>query len=151
MRALLEILSRSRPRSESFKTNEAQTARPRLAKTPSRGGRGGCGHIRTARVLMKAAERKDANPYSAKGMAKPTNFYCRAPDAQSVLLEGDFTGWAPLAMQRRVDGWWFVQVPITHGHHQYRFLVDGQAQLDPGATGVTRNEAHEKLSVIAVS
>ncbi len=84
-------------------------------------------------------------------MAKPTNFYCEAPAARSVLLEGDFTDWSPLAMQRRVDGWWFVQVPVTHGHHQYRFLIDGHPQLDPRAAGVTHNDANEEVSVLAVS
>ncbi len=96
-------------------------------------------------------ETQDLSPYSARKMAKPINFYCDAPDAHAVLLQGDFNRWASLAMQRRVDGWWFVQVPLTHGHHQYRFLVDGKPRLDPRATGVTRNDVNEAVSVIAVS
>jgi 1,4-alpha-glucan branching enzyme len=84
-------------------------------------------------------------------MAKPINFYCSAPDAHDVSLQGDFTRWAPLAMQRRIDGWWCLQVHLTHGHHQYRFLIDGQPRLDPRAAGVTHNEANEEVSVIAVS
>lgn len=96
-------------------------------------------------------EHQDSNLYSAKNMAKPMSFYCSAPHARSVQLQADFSGWAPLAMQRRVDGWWFLQVPLTHGHHQYRFLVDGQPRLDPRAAGVTHNEANEEVSVIAVS
>ncbi len=90
-------------------------------------------------------------PYSATNMAKPVNFYCSAPRAQAVQIEGDFSAWKPLAMQRRVDGWWFLEVPLTHGHHQYRFLVDGQRLLDPRATGVAHNQANEKVSVVAVS
>ena len=65
--------------------------------------------------------------------------------------DGDFSDWTPLAMQRRVDGWWFLQVSLTHGHHQYRFLIDGRPQLDPRAAGVTRNAVNEEVSVIAVS
>ncbi len=102
-------------------------------------------HMKTREVT------RDSSLYSAKNMAKPMNFYCDAPAAQSVLLQADFTGWSPLAMQRRTDGWWFLQVPVSHGHHQYRFLVDGQPQLDPRATGVAHNQANEKVSVIAVS
>ncbi len=84
-------------------------------------------------------------------MAKPVNFYCDAPHASSVHLEGDFSGWAPLAMQRRVDGWWFLQVPLTHGHHQYRLRVDGRPLVDPRADGIGYNEAKEKVSIVAVS
>ncbi len=101
---------------------------------------------------MKAIEEKQGpSPYSAGNMAKPVNFYCHAPEAQFVQLQGDFTNGAPLPMQRRVDGWWFLQVSLTHGHHQYRFLVDGQARLDPRAAGVTHNDANEEVSVVAVS
>ena len=86
-------------------------------------------------------------------MAKPINFFCFAPAAKSVLLIGDFNHWNPTAnpMQRRPDGWWSLQVPLTHGHHQYQFLVDGTPTLDPYATGVTRNERYAQVSLIAVS
>jgi hypothetical protein len=50
-----------------------------------------------------------------------------------------------------VDGWWFIQVPLTHGHHQYRFVVDGKPMLDPHAAGVARNERNEEVSLVAVS
>lgn len=101
---------------------------------------------------MNTAEPKpNSNPYSARNMAKPVNFYCDAPKAKTVHLEGDFSDWSPLTMQRRVDGWWFLAVPLTHGHHQYRFVVDGRRLLDPRAAGVGRNGANEKVSVIAVS
>ncbi|SPE60052.1 Glycoside hydrolase family 13 domain protein [Verrucomicrobia bacterium] len=91
--------------------------------------------------------------YSPLGLVKPVNFYCAAPKAKSVCLVGDFNDWnsASLPMERRLDGWWFLQVPLTHGHHHYRFLVDGKPMLDPRATGVARNEANEQVSLLAVS
>ncbi len=91
--------------------------------------------------------------YSARNMAKPIHFYCEAPKARSVYLVGDFNQWDPdsLPMQQRVDGWWYLQVPLTHGHHQYRFLVDGQPVLDPHATGTARNDKGEEVSLLAVS
>jgi 1,4-alpha-glucan branching enzyme len=84
---------------------------------------------------------------------KPINFYCAAPEAQSVSLMGDFNGWNPTSqpMERRRDGWWFLQVPLTHGYHQYLFVVDGTPTLDPHATGAARNERYAKVSLIAVS
>jgi hypothetical protein len=50
-----------------------------------------------------------------------------------------------------VDGWWFIQVPLTHGHHQYRFVADGKPMLDPHAAGVARNERNEEVSLVAAS
>jgi 1,4-alpha-glucan branching enzyme len=91
--------------------------------------------------------------YSARNSAKPVNFYCLAPQAKSVCLVGDFNHWNPTShpMEQRVDGWWFLQVPLSHGHHQYRFLVDGKPVLDPRATGVALNELQEEVSLLAVS
>ena len=98
-------------------------------------------------------EKSTANPYSAKGMTKPVNFHCAAPAAQSVYLVGDFNGWNPTShpMRRREDGWWFIEVQLNHGHHQYQFLVDGKLTLDPKGTGIARNERNERVSLIAVS
>ena len=90
-------------------------------------------------------------PYSAYNSLRPTNFYCNAPHAQSVELVGDFNNWFSARMHRRVDGWWYVQVLLCHGHHRYRFLVDGQPVLDPTATGTSRDEGGEPASLIAVS
>ena len=103
---------------------------------------------------MKSIFGKSTNDrYNAKNMAKPVNFYCSAPTAQSVCLVGDFNGWNSLAnpMRRQADGCWFAQVQLTHGHHQYCFLVDGEPTLDPRGTGITRNERNERVSLIAVS
>jgi hypothetical protein len=40
---------------------------------------------------------------------------------------------------------------LGHGHHQYRFLVDGRPTLDPRAMGTGRDEANDPVSIIAVS
>jgi len=91
--------------------------------------------------------------YSAKNMAKPVHFYFQAPKAKAVYLVGDFNGWEPAAdaMTRRLDGWWFIELNLTHGHHRYQFLVDGERVLDPRATGTVRNREGDEVSVVAVS
>jgi 1,4-alpha-glucan branching enzyme len=91
--------------------------------------------------------------YSAKKMAKPINFVCVAPQAQQVHLSGDFNDWDPMAhpMKRQPDGNWLVQVNLNHGHHHYRFLVDGKPVLDPRAQGIARDHEGAKASLLAVS
>lgn len=91
--------------------------------------------------------------YSAKNSLRPTNFMCLAPHATHVSVIGDFNKWSPNAnpMKRQPDGGWAAQVPLTHGHHRYVFLVDGVRTLDPRAQGVARDENNERVSLIAVS
>jgi 1,4-alpha-glucan branching enzyme len=98
-------------------------------------------------------DKTTTNPYSARHTAKPVNFYCSAPSARSVYLVGDFNGWDPSShpMRRRVDGSWFIEVHLTHGHHRYQFLVDDAPFLDPQGAGIARNERNERVSLVAVS
>jgi 1,4-alpha-glucan branching enzyme len=90
--------------------------------------------------------------FGVKNTTKPVNFYCTAPTAASVVLVGDFNKWDATShpMQRQVDGGWFLQVQLTHGHLRYRFLVDGKPVLDPHAMGIARDERNEQVSLIAV-
>jgi hypothetical protein len=91
--------------------------------------------------------------YSAKRMFKPVNFICFSPLAKSVYLAGDFNAWNQEShpMQRQPDGAWLLQLPLHHGHHRYRFIVDGQPVLDPRASGVGRDDHGERVSLVAVS
>lgn len=93
------------------------------------------------------------NRYSAKNNIRPTNFVCFAPAAQHVSIIGEFNNWSPNSnpMKRQPDGGWIAQVPLTHGHHQYVFLVDGVRTLDPRAQGTGRDANNERVSLIAVS
>jgi len=54
-------------------------------------------------------------------------------------------------MKRMPDGAWRIDLPLTHGHHHYLFVIDGKLRLDPRAQGVARNERNEKVSLVAVS
>jgi len=99
-------------------------------------------------MVMKAVP---CSPYSAEHSLRSVHFYCAAPRARSVELVGDFNEWHPTPMQRSVDGWWCAEVELCHGHHQYRFLVDGRPMLDPHAAGIARDGRDEPVSLIAVS
>ena len=91
--------------------------------------------------------------YSVHHAQKPVPFYLAAPDAQAVCIVGDFNAWTPGAhpLQRRQDGSWQVELQLSHGHHPYVFIVDGQPMLDPRANGVTRNRNGERVSMVSVS
>ena len=93
------------------------------------------------------------NRYSARNFSKPVNFICTTPDAREVFIAGDFNDWHPRShpMKRHPDGAWHAQLPLGHGHHHYRFLVDGKPTLDPRAQGIARDHLGEKVSLIAVS
>jgi 1,4-alpha-glucan branching enzyme len=50
-----------------------------------------------------------------------------APEAESVLVVGDFTAWeqARLELKKFRGGLWKRAVSLRPGEHQYRLLVDG--------------------------
>src|SRR5207253_11422647 len=52
--------------------------------------------------------------YSDRNMAKPINFFCVAPEAQSVTVVGDFNEWRPQVhpMQQQSDGCWQLKIPL---------------------------------------
>ena len=91
--------------------------------------------------------------YSAKKMSKPVNFVCFAPLAKEVFLMGEFNSWDAKShpMRRQPDGGWLLQVLLHHGHHQYRFLIDGKPALDPHAHGVALDREGQRASLVAVS
>src|SRR5579885_1239970 len=104
------------------------------------------------KTTLEPIERRARSPYSVKDMAKPVNFYYANRTAKSVSLIGDFNRWNSdvYPMRQREDGWWFVEVPLTPGHHHYLFVVDGELTLDPRASGMVTTEFLTKASVIAV-
>jgi 1,4-alpha-glucan branching enzyme len=55
------------------------------------------------------------------------------PDAQQVILMGDFNRWDHKThpMRRDVDGVWRKIVMIFPGRYEYRFWVDGEWHNDP--------------------
>ncbi len=81
------------------------------------------------------------------------NFVCRATQARSVSLVGDFNQWnaAVHPMKQMPDRTWLLNVELKHGHHRYAFLVDGVLTLDPNAQGITRNDQGERVSLVPVS
>lgn len=68
-----------------------------------------------------------------KAAKQKVTFSYNAPQAESVMLAGDFTGWqqAPLAMKKSKKGAWTKTVSLPPGRYEYRLLVNGEWKDDP--------------------
>lgn len=60
--------------------------------------------------------------------SKPTKFSCNAPEAQTVFLAGTFNEWSSevTPLNRQMDGHWQTMLRLPPGHHEFKFIVDGQ-------------------------
>jgi len=77
------------------------------------------------------------------------------PTASRVQIAGDFSGWIPVPLfQRTTDGVWRIVVSILSGHYRYKFIVDGEWQMDPSHPFQMKNnfgsyDSYVELSRIA--
>lgn len=70
-----------------------------------------------------------------KSHAKTVEFSCLAPEAKSVFVAGTFNDWKPDATplhNHLPNGKWAVSLPLPRGHHEYKFVIDGQWCCEPG-------------------
>ena len=59
-------------------------------------------------------------------------FRLNKPDAQSVMVMGEFNGWKGQPMAKSGSGTWTAKVSLSPGTHAYKFLVNGTEWiLDP--------------------
>jgi 1,4-alpha-glucan branching enzyme len=78
-------------------------------------------------------------------------FVLQRPEADTVHLVGDFTGWLPSkAMRRSGEGAWRVGVELQSGHeYGFRYLVDGAHWVnDPSADKYVSNPYGSDNSVV---
>lgn len=73
---------------------------------------------------------------------KPVEFSCHAPEAKAVFVAGTFNDWRPEAtpLRRQSDGHWRITLPLPPGHHEFKFIVDGQWCCEPGTTDEFRDD-----------
>ncbi|WP_417850224.1 glycogen-binding domain-containing protein [Thalassoglobus sp.] len=64
----------------------------------------------------------------SKQSKKSIEFQCFAAEAQEVFLAGTFNDWQPNAtpMKKDDDGIWSIKLKLSQGHHEYKFVVDGE-------------------------
>lgn len=59
------------------------------------------------------------------GLDREVTFVVALPEAHSVAVAGDFSGWTPLPLERDKNGNWSLNVDLPPGRYEYAFLVDG--------------------------
>ena len=84
--------------------------------------------------MFETVERQQttAMAKATKAPKKQTFRYVN-PDAQKVLLVGDFTQWqkGAIPMTSGGNGLWTAAVNLSPGAHNYLFIVDGNWCEDP--------------------
>jgi len=77
-----------------------------------------------------------------KAAKQKVTFAYTAPEATSVLLAGDFTGWqqAPVSMKKDKGGIFKKMISLPPGRYEYRLLVDGEWKDDPNCPNRQPNQ-----------
>ena len=73
-----------------------------------------------------------------KNPAKKIELSCHASEAKSVFVAGTFNAWKPDAIplhNHPPNGKWAVTVLLPRGHHEYKFVIDGQGCCASGSEG----------------
>ncbi|MBX3132526.1 MAG: isoamylase early set domain-containing protein [Gemmatimonadaceae bacterium] len=95
--------------------------------------------------------RQAASAPSAAPGVQIVRFVLDAPDAQSVMLAGDFNGWSRVATpMEAVDGTgrWAVTLTLPFGRHEYAFVVDGERWVADPYAQTARDEFGQESSVM---
>lgn len=59
-------------------------------------------------------------------------FFMQAPHANDVRVTGSFLGWDAAGRPlHRTEHGWQAELPLGHGDHEYKFVVDGRWMPDP--------------------
>lgn len=83
---------------------------------------------------------------------KRITFTIDAPSAAEVILVGDFNGWdtSKHLMKPGKNGSWTRTVMLAPGHHEYKFVVDGEWITDPRHQDLVHNDQGTMNSTLDV-
>ena len=100
-------------------------------------------------AVRAGARHRLAGPASTLVLPQEVTFTIEAPDAERVLLTGDFNDWIGSRMEA-IRGVWTKVLKIPPGRYRYRYVVDGRWQNDPANATVEPNPYGEHDSVLVV-
>ncbi|MCK5179295.1 MAG: helix-turn-helix domain-containing protein [Candidatus Omnitrophica bacterium] len=97
--------------------------------------------------------KKEAIMPKKREQKKKIAFELTAPEAQKVLLTGDFNSWDDngIVMKRNKSGLWKTNVELDSGVYEYKFIVDNQWWTDPKNDMKVNNPCGDLNSVVEVS
>jgi len=74
----------------------------------------------------------------------------QAPEAEMVLLAGNFNGWSTTSdpMKKDKTGGWKRTKMLLQGKYEYKFIVDGVWTLDPNCSNTVPNQHGTSNNVI---
>ncbi|MEZ4551002.1 MAG: glycogen-binding domain-containing protein [Desulfobacterales bacterium] len=89
---------------------------------------------------------------SRKKTKRRIKFQFYSENAGTVKLLGDFNNWEPAKhpMNPIADGLWEKIIMLDPGRYEYKFLVDGEWELDAENSKKCRNEFGSENSVMDV-
>lgn len=107
-----------------------------------------------ALVFLPLQQEQVPPPPQAAGPDVYVEFVLEAPDAGSVAVAGDFTGWEPeIALEDPDgDGVWSGRARLGPGVHEYMFVVDGSEWVtDPYAPRYADDGFGNRNAVLAIA
>jgi len=104
------------------------------------------------RPRWKATEEQMPIQVKEQTQGKVVAFEIHAPDAESVAVVGDFTGWnsTPVHLLPDDGGRWRGTVCLGPGVYEYKYLVDGRFLCDPSCHEVVPDGFGSANSVLTV-
>lgn len=105
-------------------------------------------------LVFLPARQAPVPPPVAAGSDVYVEFVLEAPDAASVAVAGDFTGWSPeIALEDPDgDGVWSGRARLGPGVHEYMFVVDGSRWVtDPYAPRYADDGFGNRNAVLAIA
>lgn len=86
-------------------------------------------------MATKATMKSPRKSFEQKNLDKSVDFQFYAPNAEEVLLAGQFNDWNPSkgVLRKDAKGNWRTSLKLKPGRYEYRFLVDGNWENDATA------------------
>ncbi len=81
---------------------------------------------------------------------KKVDFQFYAPDANSVVVVGEFNGWQPIPLKKVRKGMWKLTLDVPPGTYQFRYLVDNHYWANDESTPTVPNPFGTENSVFEV-
>src|SRR3989442_1555861 len=104
-----------------------------------------------AHATRTSARHRGAGPSAPIVTPQEVTFTIEAPDAEHVLLAGDFNDWTLDGSEMDpIRGVWTKVIKLPPGRYRYRYVVDGRWQNDPSNAAVEPNPYGEHDSILLV-